>query len=741
MESSTPNIQPILGTQALEERYLSYALSTILSRSLPDVRDGLKPVHRRLLYAMRELKLNPGSHFKKSARIVGDVIGKYHPHGDVAVYETLVRLAQDFSLRYPLIEGQGNFGNIDGDNPAAMRYTESRLTPLAEFLMDGLSEDAVDFRPNYDGSEEEPIVFPALFPNLLANGSNGIAVGMATSIPPHNLAELLDALILLIQKPESTNRDLCAFVQGPDFPTGGLLVEDKENIISSYETGKGSFRLRAAYEVETLKNGLYQIVVTQIPYQIQKSKLIQKIASLIDEKKNPFLADIRDESSEDIRLILLPKTKQIDPIQLMESLFKSTELEIRYSLNMNVVDGVSPKLMSLKDVLTTYLRHRLDVLIRMTGYRLKKVDGRLEVLNGFLIAYLNLDEVIKIIREEDHPKEIMMKKWDLTDIQAEAILNMRLRSLRKLEELEIKKEIEGLSLQKEILTNILSSPRQQMKEIETDFKKMRKLFGENTALGKRRTLLDKIPDVEILTEDQIIEKEPITVVFSEKGWVRALKGHAIDKNDIKYKESDSERFLVESQTTDRLIFFSNLGKSYSILGDKLPKGRGFGDAINLLFDLKPNEEIISLFVHEENQKYLACSESARGFLVDSSDLIASTKLGKNILSLHDGEIAVICKKATEDWLAVIAENRKLLIFQTQDIPQMQKGKGVILQKIGKAKIMDLMFLNPELGMKWKAGERTRYEADLKPWLGKRAQAGRLAPIGFPRSNRFDEIFI
>ncbi len=736
----TGDIKDLKITSALEERYLSYALSTILSRSLPDVRDGLKPVHRRLLFAMRELKLNPKNGFKKCARVVGDVIGKYHPHGDVAVYETLVRLAQDFSLRYPLIEGQGNFGNIDGDNPAAMRYTEARLTELAEVLMDGLDQNAVDFKPTYDGSEEEPVVFPCLFPNLLANGSNGIAVGMATSIPPHNLGELVEGLIHLIDHPEATSKDLTNFIKGPDFPTGGVLVETHSNILNAYETGKGSFRLRATYEIEDIKMGGYQIIITQIPYQVQKTKLIQKIADIIETKKIPLLVDIRDESSEDIRIVLIPKTKQTNPLQLMESLFRQTELEIRYPLNMNVVDGMTPKLMSLKEVLQAYLAHRLSVLLRVYTYKLNQINHRLEILNGLLIVYLNLDEIIQIIREEDHPKEVMMKRWSLSDIQAESILNTRLRSLRKLEEMEIRKELDDLSKQKDALEKTLATPRLQWKEIEKSLRGILKNFGQETALGKRRTVFGEIPEIEVVSGEAEIEKEPVTIILSKKGWLRCIKGHEPQKDDSgKYKEGDSEKFVLHAHTNDKIIFFSSLGKSYTLFGDKLPKGRGFGESINLLFDFKPDETAIGMYTFNQGDKYLIASDAGRGFVIDASELISSTKNGKNILSLDAKQTALCCLKQTQKWVALIGENRKILILDVNEIPKMQKGKGVTLQKLINCKINDIRFLDLALGLKWKTGERVRHETDLMPWVGKRAQTGRLAPTGFPRSNRFDEM--
>ncbi len=725
---------------ALEERYLSYALSTILSRSLPDVRDGLKPVHRRLLFAMRELKLNPKNAFKKCARVVGDVIGKFHPHGDVAVYETLVRLAQDFSLRYPLIEGQGNFGNIDGDNPAAMRYTEARLTELAEVLMEGLDKNAVDFKPTYDGSEEEPIVFPCLFPNLLANGSNGIAVGMATSIPPHNLEELAKGLILLISNPKASIQELTQIIKGPDFPTGGVLIEDTTAIEQAYTTGRGSFRLRAAYEIEELKGGGYQIIITQIPYQVQKTKLIQKIADIIENKKAPLLGDIKDESCEDIRMILIPKSKHVDPKQLMESLFKVTELEVKYPLNMNVVDGVMPKLMSLKEVLEAYLKHRIEVLLRVSHHRLSQINHRIEILSGLLIVYLNLDEIIKIIREEDEPKKIMMARWDLTDIQAESILNTRLRSLRKLEEMEIKKELDSLTKEKESLEKLISTPRLQWKEIEKSLNSLIKNFGQETTLGKRRTVFGELPDVEVITEEMNIEKEAITIILSQKGWIRSLKGHESQKDDsVRYKENDSEKFTIRAFTTDKIIFFSSLGKSYTMIGDKLPKGRGFGESINLIFDLKSDENIITMEPFHEGEKFLIASDTGRGFMIDSTELLSSTKNGKSILNLDENQNALCCMKQTHDFIAMITQNRKILIFNVSELPQMQKGKGVTLQKTINCKLNDIIFLDPALGLKWKSGERIRHETDLVPWISKRAHTGRLAPTGFPRSNTFDDM--
>lgn len=732
-------ILPVDFSKALGDRYLSYALSTITARSLPDVRDGLKPVHRRLLYAMLQLKLDPKSGFKKCARVVGDVIGKYHPHGDTAVYDTMVRLAQEFAVRYPLVEGQGNFGSIDGDNAAAMRYTEARLTEVAVALMEDIQSDTVDFQPTYDGSEEEPIVMPANFPNLLANGSEGIAVGMATSIPPHNAGELCDALLYLLKHPNASTDKLLEFVQGPDFPTGGLLIENQENIKRAYNTGRGSFRLRAKWEKEELSHGMFQVVITEIPYQVQKSKLIEKIAELFKAKKLSLLANIRDESTEDIRIVLDPKNRSIDPQMLMESLFKTTDLEVRIPLNMNVLtkDGI-PQVLNLKEVLEAFLEHRLEVLLRRTKYRLGNIDHRLEILAGFLIAYLNLDEVIRIIREEEHPKEEMMNRWKLSDIQAEAILNMRLRSLRKLEEIEIQREHDALSKEKAELLMILNDDGTRKEHLSNQIKLTKKQFGQQTVLGKRRTELSDAPDNVVISIEAFIEKEPITILCSEKGWIKALKGHLDDVSDVKYKDGDKEHFILKAYTTDRLLVFADNGKFYTIGCNTLVGGKGHGEPLNLLVDIEQHSQIISLLICQEDDLLLVANTVGRGFIVPANDVIAQTKNGKQVLNLSTGIKAKICCKVTGDSVAVIGENRKLLIFKLDEIPVMKRGAGVILQRYKQGGISDAKCFNAEEGLSWKLGNKIRTETQLEAWVNKRGTGGRLPPVGFPRHNRFSD---
>ncbi|AXO15049.1 DNA topoisomerase IV subunit A [Thalassospira indica] len=726
---------------ALSERYLAYAMSTIMSRSLPDVRDGLKPVHRRLLYAMRQLKLNPEQGFKKCARVVGDVIGKYHPHGDQSVYDALVRLAQDFAVRYPLVDGQGNFGNIDGDNAAAMRYTEARMTAVAAALMDGLDEDAVDFRPTYDGEEKEPVVMPAAFPNLLANGASGIAVGMATNIPPHNAGELCTALIKLIDDPETSIAQLVRCVPGPDFPTGGVLVEPRENILEAYATGRGSFRLRAKWEVEKLSHGLYQVVITEIPYQVQKAKLVERIADLMVAKKLPLLNDVRDESTDIIRLVLEPRTRAVEPEHLMEMLFKNTELEIRFGLNMNVLDGDNtPRVMNLREVLRAFLAHRQDVLIRRSNHRLAKINHRLEVLEGYLVAYLNLDEVIRIIRYEDEPKNALMKAFGLTEVQADAILNMRLRSLRKLEEMEIKNEHAKLTEEKQGLEALLASESLRWEKIRDEIEVMRENFGKKTAIGKRRTEIGDAPEEIEVPLEALIEREPITVICSKMGWVRALKGHVADISDLKFKDGDEHRFALKAFTTDKLLILSTAGRCYTMSCDKLPGGRGHGEPIRLSIDLPQEHDIVSMVVHKEGRNLLVASSGGRGFLVAEKEVVAQTKNGKQVLNLGTGEVAKIFLPVEQDHVAVLGDNRKLLIYPVSEIPEMTRGRGVILQKYRQGGLSDLILFNLEEGLSWTMGGsegRTRTVTELAEWIGKRAGAGRLPPNGFPRSNKFE----
>lgn len=725
---------------ALGERYLAYAMSTIMSRSLPDVRDGLKPVHRRLLFAMRQLKLDPQKGFKKCARVVGDVIGKYHPHGDSAVYDAMVRLAQDFAVRYPLVDGQGNFGNIDGDNAAAMRYTEARLTEVAMALLSGIDEDSVDFRDTYDGEEEEPCVLPAAFPNLLANGSSGIAVGMATNIPPHNAGELCDGLLHLIKFPNASIEKLVDLIPGPDFPTGGVLVEERASIIETYTKGKGSFRIRAKWEKEELSHGMYQIVITDIPYQVQKSKLIEKVAELLIAKKLPLLADIRDESTEEVRVVLEPRNRTVEAEILMEQLFKLTDFEVRFGLNMNVLDADQiPRVMDLREVLQAFLDHRRVVLQRRSNYRLQKIEHRLEILEGYLIAFLNLDEVIRIIREEDHPKEDLMSTFKLTDVQAEAILNMRLRSLRKLEEMEIKTEHDQLSAERDGLQTLLADETLQWARISDEIRETKKKFGQKTELGKRRTNFGDAPSADIVNFEAFIEREPVTIVCSQKGWIRAFKGHNNDEAAMKYKDGDKERFILKGYTTDKLLVFATNGRFFTIGCDKLPPGRGQGEPIRLMVDMGNENEIVDMFIHQPERQVLLASSAGRGFAIQEKDVAAQTKNGKQILNLQDGEKAKICLPLTGNAIAVVGDNRKILIFKTEELPNMARGRGVILQKYRDGGMSDVTTFNLEDGLSWQMGgdsERTRTVTDLLPWIGKRAGAGRLAPTGFPRNNKF-----
>ena len=725
----------------LGDRYLSYALSTIMSRSLPDVRDGLKPVHRRLLYAMRQLKLNPDTGFKKCARVVGDVIGKYHPHGDQSVYDAMVRLSQEFAVRYPLVDGQGNFGNIDGDNAAAMRYTEARMTEVAIELMRDIDKDTVDFRETYDGEDEEPVVMPANFPNLLANGAMGIAVGMATSIPPHNVDEVCSALLHLIKTPNARTATLVDYIQGPDFPTGGVIVEPKENIIAAYDTGRGSFRMRAKWHVEETGRGMYQIVVTEIPYQVQKSRLIEKIADLIYQKKLPILADVMDESSEDIRIVLEPKNRSVDADMLMESLFKLSDLESRFSLNMNVLDGGNlPRVMNLRETLQAFLDHRQDVLIRRSKYRLEKIDHRLEILGGYIIAFLNLDEVIRIIREEDEVKKCLMDTFELTEVQADAILNMRLRSLRKLEEMELRRENKELEEEKAMLLALLDSEELRWQQISTDIRAIRENFGKKTDLGERRTEFADAPEAAIIPLEAMIEKEPVTIICSKMGWIRAMKGHVAIDDKIKYKEGDEARFAFHAQTTDKILLFASNGRFYTLGADKLPGGRGHGEPVRLMIDLGNDEEIVSLSVYKPGSKLIIAAETGRGFMTDADKLIASTKNGKQVMNVEDGKNKAVLALMIEeghDMIAIVGQNRKLLLFPIDQMPEMTKGRGAILQKYKGGALGDIISFNGAEGLSWEMrGGKTRTETDLMPWTGKRGQVGRMPPHGFPSNNKF-----
>jgi len=732
-------IQETRLADALSERYLAYALSTIMSRSLPDVRDGLKPVHRRLLYAMRQLRLDPSQGFKKCARVVGDVIGKFHPHGDVAVYDALVRLAQDFAQRYPLVDGQGNFGNIDGDNAAAMRYTEARMTEVAQLLMTGIDEDAVDFRETYDGEDSEPIVLPAGFPNLLANGSAGIAVGMATSIPPHNAAELCDALLHLIKFPKATAGKLVGFIPGPDFPTGGILAEPKGAIVEAYKTGRGGFRLRARWEVEKLGHGQYQIVVTEIPYQVQKARLIEKVAELLNLRKLPVLADIRDESAADLRVVLEPKSRSIEPAMLMEQLFRLTDLEVRIGLNMNVLDAHNtPGVMGLRECLTSFLDHRETVLVRRSRYRLDKIEHRLEILGGLLICYLNLDKVIKIIRENDEPKPLLIKAFKLSDVQAEAILNMRLRQLRKLEEKEIRTEEKALKDEAKTLRSLLRDKNKRWKIVAGEIKEIKKAFGPKTELGKRRTDIGKPPKAVVVPLEAMIEREPVSVLCSEKGWIRAARGHLADASDTKFKEGDHGRFFFHAQTTDKVVVFATNGRFYTIGCDKLPGGRGHGEPLRLMIELDSGHDIVDMFVHQPGRRLLVASDRGRGFLVDENEVVAQTKNGKQVLNLGDGEEAAACTFVSDaaDHVAAVGQNGKLLIFPLEDVPVMTRGRGVIFQRYHRGGLADIQAFKQSCGLAWRTGRGESVEEKIKPWCGKRGQAGLKVPRGFPKNNRF-----
>ena len=721
----------------LSEKYLAYALSTITSRSLPDVRDGMKPVHRRILYAMHQLKLDPKLSPKKCARVVGDVIGKFHPHGDQSVYDALVRMAQDFAVRYPMVDGQGNFGNIDGDNAAAMRYTESRLTEVSMLMLEGIEENAVDFRPTYDGETMEPVVFPAAFPNLLANGSSGIAVGMATNIPPHNVDELCSAMEAMIEGDPSVEDLVRNHISGPDFPTGGTLVENQDDIINAYVTGKGAFRVRAKWAREDLKQGLYEIVITEIPYQVQKSKLIEKIADLINTKKIPMLDDVRDESAEDIRLVLVPKNRTVDPEILMEALYRNCDLESRFSMNLNVLEGGRiPRVMDLKEILRAFLDHRQEVLIRRSNFRLEKVKHRIEVLGGYLIAYLNLDEVIRIIRFEDHPKEQLMTAFGLTEVQAEAILNMRLRSLRKLEEFEIKKEHDELEAERDALEKLIASEARQWTAIKKQIQALRKTFSKDTELGARRTVMGNAPSLEIVPMEMMIEKEPITIVCSKMGWIRALKGHGHAPKDLKYKDGDKGQFVFSAQTTDRILVFASNGRFYTIGCDKLPAGRGFGEPIRLMVDLPNDCDIIDMKLYADGRKMVVAASTGHGFIVPMADVLAQTKGGKQVLNVGKAKAAVChIMDEADDHIAVIGTNRKFICFPLSDMPEMAKGKGVILQKYKGGALSDLKTFKIADGLTFPYGSGERTE-DVSPWVMGRAGQGKLPPNGFPKNNRF-----
>lgn len=721
---------------ALGERYLAYALSTIMQRALPDVRDGLKPVHRRLLFAMQRLGLDPKSSFKKCARVVGDVMGQFHPHGDQSIYDALVRLAQSFSLRYPLIDGQGNFGNVDGDNPAAMRYTESRLTEIAQILLEGLNDDGTDYRPTYNGEDQEPVIIPGGFPNLLANGASGIAVGMATNIPPHNLDEIAQALIHLVNSPNARDDTLLQYIKGPDFPTGGIVVEPAESIAEAYRTGKGGFRVRARWHKEEGARGTWQIVVTEIPFQVPKSKLVEKIADLISEKKLPLLDDVRDESTEDIRLVLVPKSKNVEAEMLMEHMFRLTDLETRFSLNMTVLDSSqTPRVMSLKQALQAFLEHQRGVMIRRANHRLAKIADRLEILEGYLAVFLNIDKVIKIIRTSDEPKADLIKAFKLTDMQAEAILNMRLRSLRKLEEMEIRQEHKSLQAEQKELKALVKSEELQNDKLKASFQELRAKFGAKTVLGKRRSQFSDAPAIEDVPIESFVEKEPITVLCSEKGWIRAMKGHVDPSEDVKFKDGDKGRFWVKAQTTDKLLVLATNGRFFTLDCSQLPGGRGHGEPIRLMCDLENDQDIVSMFVHQPGRKLLVASSTGRGFVVPEEEVLAQKRGGKQVLNVDPLEEAKVCTPVAGDHAAFIGDNRKMVIFKLEEIPEMNRGKGVSLQKFKDGGLNDAAVFTLADGLRDYNG-RTWEKGELKEYVGGRAQAGRLVPKGWPKNGRF-----
>jgi topoisomerase-4 subunit A len=737
-------IEPVPLKTALEERYLAYALKTIMDRALPDVRDGLKPVHRRIVYAMRELGLSPDSAYMKCARVVGDTMGKLHPHGDQAIYDAMVRLAQDFSSRYPLVDGQGNFGNIDGDNPAAQRYTEARLSDVATALLDGIDENAVDFRPNYDDKEQEPVVLPAAFPNLLANGASGIAVGMATNIPPHNVDELCQALLHLIKHPKAGIEKLLEFIQGPDFPTGGVLVEPRVSMIDAYTTGRGSFRLRAKWEKEETGRGGYQIVVTEIPFQVRKSGLVEKIAELIQEKKLPLLGDMRDESAEQIRLVLEPRARTVDPIVLMESLFRLTELEVRFGLNMNVLTaGQIPAVLGLREVMQHWLEHRQEVLIRRTEHRLAKIAHRLEVLDGYLIAFLNIDEVIRIVRFEEEPKQKLMAAFRLSEVQAEAILNLRLRSLSRLEEIEIKAEHDKLSGEQRYLRELLGSEERQWETIGAQVREIRERWSKKTPLGQRRTTVADAPTVDVDLDQILIEKEPVTIVLSEKGWVRALKGHQDDLSKLEFKQSDGLKRAIKASTTDKVLVFATNGKFYTLEASQLPGGRGQGEPLRLMVDIEETADFVEMFTHQPGRKLIVAATSGHGFVVPEDEVVAATRKGKQILNVEAPYEARVCVPAAGDHVATVGDNRKMLVFRLDEVNEMTRGKGVYLQRFKEGALADVRVFAKADGLTWldPAGRTFTLDwSELRDWVGERAQAGRIVPKGFPRSNRFGPAF-
>ena len=734
------NVEEVALREALEERYLAYALSTIMNRALPDARDGLKPVHRRILYGMRLLRLDPGAAFKKSAKVVGDVMGNFHPHGDQAIYDALVRLAQEFAQRYPLVDGQGNFGNIDGDNAAAMRYTEARLTEVARLLIEGIDEDAVDFRATYDGTNEEPVVLPAAFPNLLANGSQGIAVGMATAIPPHNAAELCDAALFLIDNPKARSKTLLKYVKGPDFPTGGVIVDTPETIAEAYNTGRGSFRVRARWKQEDTGRGTYVIVITEIPWLVQKSRLVEKLAELINEKKLPLVADVRDESAEDVRLVIEPRSRSVDAELMMESLFKLTELEARIPLNMNVlVKGRVPQVLGLAEALREWLDHRREVLLRRSKHRLAEIEHRLEVLGGYLVAYLNLDKVIKIIRKEDEPKPVLMKTFKLSEVQAEAILNMRLRNLRKLEEMEIRAEDKALREERTKLKSLIGSPAQQWKTIAGQIKELKNTFGPKTDLGRRRTTFGIAPaHDEAAIEEAMVVREPITVVVSEKGWIRALRGHVTDLSGVTFKTDDDLKFAFPTETTAKILIFGSNGRFYTIEASKLPGGRGHGEPVRLFIDLE-DADVVAALAYQGGRKFLVASYGGNGFVVPEDDVLGTTRKGKQVLNLKAPDKAAAMTTIDGELAAAIGANRKMVIFALSQVPEMGRGRGVRLQRYKEKGLSDVTTFKADDGVSWVDGAGRSFTLamkELKDWRGNRADAGRIAPKGFPKNNKF-----
>jgi len=738
---SGPAAESVSLRDALEERYLAYALSTIMGRALPDARDGLKPVHRRILYGMQILRLDPGTPFKKSAKIVGDVMGSFHPHGDQAIYDALVRLAQDFSSRYPLVDGQGNFGNIDGDSAAAYRYTEARMTDVARLLLEGIDEDSIDFRENYSGDQKEPIVLPSAIPHLLANGSQGIAVGMATSIPPHNIAELCDAALYMVSNPRATSEQLMAFVQGPDFPTGGIIVDSPEQIAESYRTGRGSFRVRARWEREESARGMWVVVVTEIPYGVQKSRLIEKLAELIDDKKLPLVAEVRDESAEDVRVVLEPRNRTVDPATMMESLFRLSELESRFPLNMNVlVDGVVPRVLALHEALRQWIDHRRNVLVRRSRFRLRQIEHRLEVLVGMLVVFLNLDEVIRIIRDEDEPKDALMTRFALTEVQANYILDTRLRSLRRLEEMQLRKENEALEAEKAGIEELLGDEAKQWKTIQLQIRDLKKKFSPESKIGKRRTTFDLAPNMaDVDLTEAMIEREPVTVVLSRKGWIRALKGHVADVSGVTFKGDDELLISFFAETTSKLLLIASNGRAFTLDASKLPGGRGFGEPLRVMVDVEEGADVFAAFPYKAGSKMFVASSDGRGFLAPQDEMIGNTRKGKGLLTLDAGSRMAVIIPAAGDHVAIMGENRKLLVFPLAELPEMARGKGVRLQRYKDGGLADARVFSIADGLTWQDSANRTFtvgKPELNEWIGARAEAGRLPPKGFPKNNKF-----